>query len=65
MNITKVTPLKFTGFYRPYNDTTTDIQQAEKELEFSSFVQQVGGKMVPDNKDGNKIPFQHRVYYLV
>ena len=58
MNITKITPISFNGFYKPNATLEDDIKSLEQTLGA------VKKPVIPEDKTEGKLNLQNRLYYL-
>lgn len=59
MNITKITPISFKGFYKPNSVPEGDLKRIEQDLELFK------PPVIPEDKTSGKLNLQNRIYYLV
>lgn len=58
MNITKITPISFNGFYKPNSVPEGDLKRIEQDLEFFK------PPVIPEEKSNGRLNLQNRLYYL-
>lgn len=59
MNITKITPISFKGFYKPNSVPEGDLKRIEQDLELFK------PPVIPEEKSNGRLNLQNRLYYLV
>lgn len=58
MNITKITPISFNGFYKPNGMPEDDLKRIEQDLELFK------PPVIPEEKSNGRLNLQNRLYYL-
>lgn len=58
MNITKITPISFNGFYKPNGMSEDDLKRIEQDLELFK------PPVIPEEKSNGRLNLQNRLYYL-
>ena len=58
MNITKITPISFKGFYKPNSVPESDLKRIEQDLELFK------PPVIPEEKSNGRLNLQNRLYYL-
>lgn len=58
MNITKITPISFKGYYKPNSTIEDDLKRIEQEAEVTKQT------VIPEDKTEGKLNLQNRLYYL-
>lgn len=58
MNITKITPISFKGFYKPNSTSEGDLKRIEQDLELFK------PPVIPEDKTEGRLNLQSRLYYL-